>query len=68
MWGRQKKTDVVAASLKETQAARRMIAESGVLLDDIEGELLQILSGGARADMEAMRKALEKLEHQTVAV
>jgi hypothetical protein len=64
MWGRRKTRDVVEASLKETQAARRMITESGVLLDDIEGELLQILSGGARADLDALRQAIDKFEHQ----
>jgi hypothetical protein len=62
MWARRKKNDVVAESLKETQVARRMIAESGVLLDDIEGELLEILSGGARADMAAVRQIIETLE------
>jgi len=50
--------------MKETQAARQMIDESGLLLDDIEGELLQILSGGARADMDALREAIAKLDVQ----
>lgn len=64
MWGRRKNSDVVAASLRETQVARQMIAESGLLLDDIEGELLQILSGGARADMDALREAIATMELQ----
>lgn len=62
MWGRRKKDDVVVASLAETQVARTMLAESGELLTDIETELLQILSGGARADMAAIRQLINTLE------
>lgn len=62
MWGRRKKDDVVMASLAETQVARSMIDESGELLIDIETELLQILSGGARADMAAIRQMIDTME------
>lgn len=62
MWGRRKKDDVVMASLAETQVARSMIDESGELLTDIETELLQILSGGARADMAAIRQLIDTIE------
>jgi hypothetical protein len=62
MWGRGKKDDVVMASLAETQVARTMIDESGELLTDIETELLQILSGGARADMAAIRQLIDTIE------
>jgi hypothetical protein len=62
MWGRRKKDDVVMASLAETQVARTMIDESGELLTDIETELLQILSGGARADMAAIRQLIDTIE------
>ena len=62
MWGRRKKDDVVMASLAETQVARTMIDQSGELLTDIETELLQILSGGARADMAAIRQLIDTIE------
>ena len=39
-----------------------MIDESGELLTDIETELLQILSGGARADMAAIRQLIDTIE------
>ncbi len=50
------------ASLAETQVARTMIDESGELLTDIEAELLLILSGGARADMAAIRQLIDTME------
>jgi len=62
MWGRKKNDDVVAASIAESHKARAMIAESGDLLVDIEAELLSILSGGARADMAAVREMIDTLE------
>lgn len=64
MWGRRRKHDIVADSIAETQTARTMIDQSGDLLVDIESELLQILSGGARAEMAAVRKLINKIERR----
>ena len=49
MWGRRAKSDVVAESVAEAQAAREMISESGSLLADIERELGAVLTAASRA-------------------
>lgn len=64
MWLRRKNKDVVSESLAETQVVRSMLSESGDMLTDIEGELMQILSSGARKDIEAVREFIQLIDNR----
>jgi hypothetical protein len=64
MWMRRKSKDVVAQSIAETQVVRSMLSESGELLTDIEGELMEILSTGARADIAAVRQLINRIDRR----
>lgn len=64
MWMRRKSKDVVAQSIAETQVVRSMLSESGELLTDIEGELMEIISTGARADIAAVRQLINRIDRR----
>lgn len=59
MWGRKSASEIVNASITETQTARGLIDEGGAMLSQLESELAQVLSTTGLAAMTSRCGLLE---------